>query len=116
MDNLWYGLSERLRAVANNKEHGGCQGVAIIEISLYFGSGQLVGWSRPERTSLEPRGFDTTIFDLHTLRDWNEVILALKRERGVIVKKHLVVRNGEPVGWFKVSEPVRIGDGARVGV
>jgi hypothetical protein len=109
MDN-WQKLHWRLEAIANNKQGGGCKGVAIIELGLYYNSGQLIGWTRPERTPLEPVQFDTSVFDLQPLRGWNEVILALKRERGVMVRKMLVVRDGEPVGWFRevAGETVRL--------
>ncbi|HXV43325.1 MAG TPA: hypothetical protein VEC96_09695 [Anaerolineae bacterium] len=109
MSDLWQGLFWRLQSIANNKQNGGCEGVALIELELFFTPQGLAGWSKPDRIPLEPKQFDTTIFNLAPVKDWNGVIACLRRESGGRIKRVLVVRDGRPVGLFKeVIEPAAL--------
>lgn len=119
LNDNWQKLLTRLRAIANNEFNGRrddrpgqSRSAAIIEFKLYFKAGELVGWSKPLRTPLEPCPFDLTIFDLETVQaGWNGVFIDLKREcsRGANpIEKALVIReNGEPAGWF--ADKVKVG-------
>lgn len=113
----WQRLIFRLQETTNNRQREGCKGAAILEFSIFIRDGRLIGWSKPERTQLEPLSFDCTIFDLQPVPlGWMGVLLDLKREAGMKAEKALVVRDGEPVGWFKTPLAVKIGNGAKVGV
>lgn len=128
LNDNWQKLIERLREAANSYRGRSNRwqdkpkresapdddywNVSIIEFKLYFRQGELVGWTKPQRTPLEPRQFDISTLDLQTVQaGWNGVFIDLKREcnRGINpIEKALVIReNGEPVGWF--ADKVKVG-------
>jgi len=130
MINPWHGLEERLRAIANNKANGGCNGVALICINLLFDqSGNLLGWYKPQRIQLEPKSLDVSclIAGQKRLGTWENTLSQLENsvsEEDVIVNtfdpsqnkivpfytiegkkrstidKTLVVLDGQPVGFL----------------
>lgn len=104
MKNPWHGLEERLRSVANNKANGGCDGVALIYVNLFFCTGQgLLGWYKPQRIQLEPKSFDVSglIAGQKRLDGWKDTLFRLEDSiENNRVDKTLVVLNGQPVGFL----------------
>ena len=104
MINPWDNLEERLRAIANNKANGGCDGVALICVNLFFRTGQgLQGWYKPQRIQLEPRSFDVSglIAGQRRLDGWKDALFRLENSiEDNRVDKTLVILDGKPVGFL----------------
>lgn len=117
LNDNWQKLLMRLRAIANNEFNGRredrpgqSRSAAIIEFKLYFRNGELMGWSKPQRTSLEPCPFDITIFQLEPVPGgWNGVFIALKGQKATGGRSLVIREDGTPAGWLlgeKVLEGV----------
>lgn len=103
MQDNWTKYQKRLKVFANNRNHGGCGGVAFLRLRCFVTDGVLRAWERPARTPLEPRDFDPAWLRMEETKDWYSAIGDLKRGTNghCPLDRVLVVRDGEPVGWLK---------------
>lgn len=104
MADNWTKLKWRLQAVANNEAGGGCNGVALIQVSVILCNGLPVLWHRPQRIPLEPQNADLSLLPITRHNGWDVLMHNfVNGQRQGMASRTLVVKNGEPVGWLETQ-------------
>jgi len=109
MADNWTKLKWRLQSVANNRDDGGCEGVALISIKIFLSGGLPIGWCKPNRVSLEPRNFDVSLLSISEIGNgWDDLMHSIvpesMRNSTGTLERIFVVKEGIPVGWITRGE------------
>lgn len=85
-------LEWRLRSIANASYKANDGQCALLTIQVFKQDNQIIAWTRPEITLIEPRIFDYSEMNVDKIADWSTLVTRLESNHTILIQR------GEPIG------------------